>query len=149
MYSRETAIHILLELEKLDTLHHKKGICDDRWVELITKELNKSQSLKVLQIENKEWANHNFPNKKSWQPLLGVVEEVGELAHAHLKATQKIRGNEQLRYLAIDAIGDVVIYLADYCNQMGFDLEEIVKMTWKQVKQRDWKKNPETGKKDE
>ena len=102
--------------------------------------------LKKLQKENKEWTEYNFPNKEPWHPLLGVVEEVGELAHAHLKMVQGIRRNEKLMDLAYDAVGDIIIYLADYCNQMNFDLEGIVKNTWDQVKQRNWKENPDTGK---
>ena len=102
--------------------------------------------LNKLQKENKEWTAYNFPNKKPWHPLLGVVEEVGELAHAHLKSVQKIRQNENLTRQAKDAIADIIIYLSDYCNQMDFDLEKIVTETWSQVKQRDWKKNSDTDK---
>ena len=101
--------------------------------------------LKKLQLENKIWSEYNFPNKEPWEPLLGVVEEVGELAHAHLKAVQKIRVDEELIALSKDAIGDIVVFLADYCNQMEFDLEKIVEEVWNEVKQRDWQKDPEKG----
>lgn len=80
------------------------------------------------------------------RPLLGVSEEVGELCHAHLKAEQKIRG-EELKHIEdkIDAIGDIIIYLLDYCEQQHINFEQAVQYTWEKVKQRDWKKNPESG----
>ncbi len=48
---------------------------------------------------------------------------------------------------AKDSVGDIIIYLSDYCNQMGFDLDKIVRETWERVKKRDWRANPKTGKK--
>lgn len=44
-----------------------------------------------------------------------------------------------------DAIGDVIVYLADLCRRNGMDLDEAVTRTWDQVKQRDWLNNPATG----
>jgi hypothetical protein len=41
-----------------------------------------------------------------------------------------------------DAVGDIMIYLSDYCYRSGFDLGEIVQETWAKVSQRDWRKNP-------
>lgn len=41
--------------------------------------------LRKLQEEQKPWVKHNFGDRPSWMPLLGAVEELGELAHAHLK----------------------------------------------------------------
>ena len=77
------------------------------------------------------------------RPLLGVCEEAGELCHAHLKAEQGIRGTQDEHLEAKkDAIGDIVIYLADYCSQQGIDLERSIENTWAKVKQRDWKQNP-------
>lgn len=108
--------------------------------------------LNKVQKEQKDWAKKNFPDggiKKrvpGGEALHGVMEELGELAHAHLKETQGIRLNEDHEAEAKDAIGDIVIYLADYCNKRGFDLEEIVDSTWREVKQRDWTKNNENGK---
>jgi len=102
--------------------------------------------LKKLQQEQKIWADYNFPNKQSWHPLMGAVEELGELAHAHLKTDQGIRTNKPLEELAKNAIGDIIIYLVGYCSQMGFDLESIVEETWQEVKQRDWIKYPMNGK---
>jgi NTP pyrophosphatase (non-canonical NTP hydrolase) len=99
-----------------------------------------------LQEQNREWANRNFdPNTPAWQPLLGAVEELGELAHAHLKQAQSIRTNEDHEANGRDAVADVIIYLCDYSSRRGWDLQEIVETAWNEVKQRDWKKNPSTA----
>ena len=105
--------------------------------------------LSTLQSEHATWVEHNFPDQranKHW-PLLGAAEEVGELSHAHLKFEQGIRGYDEKRYLkeAADALGDIVIYLASYCNANGFDLDECVVVAWNQVKMRDWKADPQKG----
>ena len=101
--------------------------------------------LRKLQEEQREWSEHNFGKHPAWQPLLGAVEELGELAHAHLKESQGIRTSESHTDNAKDAVADIVIYLADYCSTRGFDFEEIVFDTWEKVKRRDWKKDPETA----
>ena len=101
--------------------------------------------LKTLQDEQRPWVKHNFGDRPAWQPLLGAVEEIGELAHAHLKHEQNIRTNESHIENAKDAVADAIIYLSDYCSAMGFDLETLVVETWNKVKQRDWKKYPEHG----
>ena len=103
-------------------------------------------NLYELQAEHMEWLEKNFPQQQGHDPLLGIVEEVGELAHAHLKASQGIRGTfDELRAEAFDAIGDIVIYLASYCNSNGYDLHNAVEHTWYKVKERDWQKYPQDG----
>lgn len=97
-------------------------------------------SLARLQAEVATWAERNFGPRPAWQPLVGIMEELGELAHAHLKAAQGIRRDEDHEAGARDAVGDIIIYVADYCNAAGLDLEEIVGETWAKVKQRDWRK---------
>ena len=68
-------------------------------------------TIKQIQQEQKAWVRHNFGDRPSWQPLLGVAEELGELSHAHLKHVQGIRVNENHTAKKKDAIGDLVIYL--------------------------------------
>lgn len=104
-------------------------------------------NLKDLQKEQKEWADHNFGiDQPSWKPLLGLQEEIGELSHAYLKRDQKIRGNEVKHNANIkDAIGDIVIYLADFCSRENINLEETIEKTWSKVKKRNWKNNPING----
>jgi NTP pyrophosphatase (non-canonical NTP hydrolase) len=79
-------------------------------------------------------------------PLIGLVEEVGELAHAHLKQKQKIRGTYKEHQAAkIDAIGDIMIYLADYCARCNINLNLAVIDTWDKVRKRNWSQYPTDG----
>lgn len=80
------------------------------------------------------------------EPLMGLQEELGELAHAHLKATQGIRGTwDEHEAAARDAVGDILLYLADYCSRRGWSLQEIAEQVGREVWARDWTKNPKTG----
>lgn len=104
------------------------------------------RELEIFQSEVGRWAERNFGATPSYRPLLGAVEEIGELAHAHLKKEQGIReGLERFEQDAADAIGDILVYLADYCARTGLSLQESVDKTWARVRQRDWKKYPGTG----
>ncbi len=99
-------------------------------------------NLKEIQKEQHDWSSRNFDNKKPYQPILGVTEEVGELAHAYLKMEQGIRGTREEHEAAMkDAIGDCCIFLMDFCNQMGWDFETIIRETWSHVKKRNWKED--------
>jgi NTP pyrophosphatase (non-canonical NTP hydrolase) len=104
--------------------------------------------LQAFQVDHRLWLAHNFPDQTPHQALLGLAEEVGELAHAHLKHEQTIRGYDYQRYQeeAMDAIGDIIIYLASYCNSNGLDLAKAAQDAWEEVRERDWIKYPETGK---
>ncbi len=102
-----------------------------------------SLNLNDLQIECKNWCQHNFPNAKPYQPLLGVAEEVGELCHIHLKQEQGIR-NAKFEDKE-DAIGDIVIFLIDYCNRNGINLEKAIYTAWNTASKRDWIKYPLNG----
>lgn len=75
-------------------------------------------NFKVLQEELKPWTEKNFgpvSKHKSYRPLLGMCEELGELMTAST-------GEDGL-----DAVADCMIFMADYCNQMGFDLDSLYK----------------------
>ncbi len=100
-----------------------------------------------FQLEVFSWGRNNFGQGVPHQPLIGVMEELGELAHAHLKAEQGIRkmSREEYEKQAHDAIGDIIVYLADYCGINGLNLEHAIQDTWSRVKLRDWRENPETG----
>jgi len=99
-------------------------------------------SLRELQEQQKPWVQHNFGDRPAWQPLLGIAEEVGELCHAHLKHAQGIRTGEDHEAAKRDAVADIVIYLSDYCNAEGIDLQSAIEDTWQEVQKRDWKANP-------
>jgi NTP pyrophosphatase (non-canonical NTP hydrolase) len=98
------------------------------------------RQLDDIQVEQRIWAEKNFGDVPSWQPLLGVVEELGELAHAYLKNTQKIRMEEDHKANMVDAIGDTVIFLLDFCNREKILLSDALETTWSVVKKRDWDK---------
>ncbi len=98
-------------------------------------------TLATLQRELAPWVEHNFGERPSWQPLLGLQEEIGELAHAYLKRAQGIRTNENHDEGIRDAVADITIFLCDFCNAEGIDLEAEISKTWGKVKQRDWKKD--------
>jgi len=100
----------------------------------------------MLQAQMKVWQAHNFPGREEWKPLLGVGEELGELNHAFLKLKQGIRGTpEQHRAKMKDAIGDLLIFLADFCNSQDLNMTDCMITTWCDVKKRDWIKYPLNG----
>jgi len=76
-----------------------------------------------------EWQDYNFGHVENWKPATGLIEEVGELAHAILKKAQKIRSysnpaNDGTEFALLDAIADAVIYLGQYCAQEGLVFPE-------------------------
>lgn len=95
------------------------------------------------------WSNHNFGENDgiegSLNPLLGVMEELGELVHCILKTRQKIRLDENHTENGKDAVGDLMIYLVDFCSRIGWSLEECIEKAWDEVKDRDWVKYPNSG----
>jgi NTP pyrophosphatase (non-canonical NTP hydrolase) len=108
-------------------------------------------NIPLMQEEHRVWRDHNFPDTAvstryglDVDGLLGMVEEVGELAHAVLKNAQGIRGvdDEKLRRDAADALGDVFVYMVSFASCNGFDLDKIIASTWQQVRSRDWRADP-------
>lgn len=80
-----------------------------------------------IQKEQREWAERNFGPRNVQDPLMGLIEETGELAHALLKRRQNIRGEEAEHIAAArDAVGDVTIYLLDYCTARDLAVGPVV-----------------------
>lgn len=82
-------------------------------------------NFELLQQEVGEWLKKQpfGPGQQPWEPLMGIGEEVGELQHAHLKLQQGIRGTPaELEAKARDAVGDIIIYTAGFCNAMNLDM---------------------------
>jgi len=67
----------------------------------------------TLQEQQKGWVVHNFGDRPAWMPLLGIVEEIGELDEAIMSGD---------RTQVIDALADAMIFAADYCTAMGWNL---------------------------
>lgn len=97
-------------------------------------------NLRQLQTELAPWVARNF-GAVPWQmPLMGVSEEVGELNHALLKQWQGVRGTAaEHEAAAKDAVGDIVVFLANLCIQRGWDFGAIVEETWAKVSRRDYR----------
>ena len=73
-----------------------------------------------VKVEQREWSLRNFGRHPAADPAIGVVEELGELAHAVLKKRQGIRGTtEEHDAAARDAVGDIAIYLLDVVNSIS------------------------------
>lgn len=78
------------------------------------------QQWQSLVDDRREWIAHNFPDSDPLDTVIGVVEEMGELAHAHLKQKQRIRGlHEELTLKGKDAVGDLAVYLLGVMEIVG------------------------------
>jgi len=97
--------------------------------------------MKQTQEQIGEWQDRNFPGSTADEMFLGIVEEVGELAHARLKGAQGLLSHQV--EAETDAIGDILIFLMNYCNKRGFCLEGILASTWEEVRKRDYNKRRE------
>jgi NTP pyrophosphatase (non-canonical NTP hydrolase) len=104
-------------------------------------------ALDVFQASVSEWLKKQpFYPQKPHQPLIGIQEELGELSHAHLKSEQGIRGTAEEHHEAKrDAIGDILVYIAGYCEANGLQMGQCLERAWEEVRQRDWNKNRSTG----
>jgi NTP pyrophosphatase (non-canonical NTP hydrolase) len=103
-------------------------------------------TFRQLQIEQQEWEKKNFPDNQKHFAMLGLLEEVGELAHALLKMEQGIRGTKEEHMAAAeDAVGDITVYLSSVCSHYGIDFQGAVDKTWPEVQKRDWIKYPKDG----
>jgi NTP pyrophosphatase (non-canonical NTP hydrolase) len=98
-----------------------------------------------MQKEVSDWRAYNFPNSTPEEQYMGIVEELGELSHVMLKDRQGIRDIGDTEALAQDAIGDMAIFMINFCDMHGWDFEKILATTWEQVAGRDWRKNPKDG----
>ncbi len=96
-----------------------------------------------IQTEHALWAAEHFPNTDPGDTLLGVGEEVGELDRAYLKRKQAIHLDEDHTAKIADAIGDIVIFLIQFCTLEGLNFAVCVNDAWDEVKQRDWNKHRE------
>lgn len=111
------------------------------------------ESIKITQKALWEWQQKNFPGeagRPEWLAL-GVVEEVGELAHALLKNRQKIRefansqDEEEFKALIADALGDVIVYGLNLMSSLGIDFGQALAKTVSEVLARNWTENRTDG----
>jgi NTP pyrophosphatase (non-canonical NTP hydrolase) len=121
------------------------------WAAVYDRDLDHDQFLTWLQKQHQAWEDVNFPEstQNTFHSFVGVTEEVGELAHALLKADQHIRGSEEEHDAAgQDAVGDIFIYMAGLCNKRGWNMQKCIEKAWLEVAARDWTKNKDDGKVD-
>lgn len=71
----------------------------------------------TIQKEVGEWSQENFPDQPDVNPYIGSSEEFGELADA-----LDFSGNPTDE--EIDAVGDILVYFADFCAIRGLDYQE-------------------------
>ncbi len=64
-----------------------------------------------------EWAHTNFKDANPWEPLIGMAEEIGELA----VALRAVNAQEDV----IDAMGDILIYSIDFARRDEIDWIEL------------------------
>tara|TARA_Y100000310_G_scaffold292597_1_gene321487 strand:+ start:2442 stop:2762 length:321 start_codon:yes stop_codon:yes gene_type:complete len=98
-----------------------------------------------LQDEVGQWSHLNFGTVPSWQCVLGLQEELGELSHHYLKREQRIRSAENHDAEIADAVGDIFVFLLHFCHLEGISLEDTIEAVWAAVEQRDWTKNRVDG----
>lgn len=103
-------------------------------------------SFRDIERAVRDWARYNFPDTTAEKQFFGMVEELGELAHAVLKADQGIRGySPEDTAEAQDAVGDLLIFLINFCDRNNWDVLNVLRDTWAEVRERDWIKFPENG----
>lgn len=95
--------------------------------------------LAMIQEKIRQWNDKNFPKGTSQDCLVGVMEELGELSHAHLKMRQGIRGTEKKHRAAQkDAVGDICIFLMAYCAKENISIQDCIQTAWNEVSKRNW-----------
>lgn len=78
------------------------------------------QFLGTLQEEHKPWRVKNFPDSPPHQPMLGLVEEYGELIAA-INAHDLTGNAAEIE----DAVGDIFVFAADFCSRHGLSLQDV------------------------
>lgn len=72
-----------------------------------------------MQESQRAWAKANFGEQTPIQMMMGILGELGEFAEAF-----EANNNTEM----VDAIGDVGVYLMNYCNLKGWSIESIMKL---------------------
>lgn len=73
-----------------------------------------------LQESVYEWSETQFPGQPDKNPAYGIVEEFAELKEVLIAADSR---KEEL-----DAVGDTIVYAADFAARRGLDLQEAAEM---------------------
>lgn len=73
----------------------------------------------TLEEDVTAWAQENFGDQPRTNPFLGTAEELSELV-VYLLEEQVEQGDEE----ELDAIGDILVFFADYCGRSGLSYAE-------------------------
>lgn len=88
--------------------------------EIIDRHTENPETINDIQKALYDWQVYNFGVQDPELCLLGIAEEVGELAHAQLKLEQGIRGTPaELNAKMRDAVGDISNYLLNFLSGTG------------------------------
>lgn len=82
-----------------------------------------NKTLQEIQNELKVWTEYNFGKQELIIPIMGMIEELGELSHAIFKEKQGIRQSDFLADKK-DAIADLTIYALNYLNVIDKNYSE-------------------------
>ena len=82
-----------------------------------------NKTLNEIQSELKVWTEYNFGKQTPDIPILGMIEELGELSHAILTEKQGIRQSDFLADKK-DAIADLTIYALNYLNAQDLEYDD-------------------------
>lgn len=74
-----------------------------------------------FQADLKCWLDYNFPDTTRDQQIMGVVEELGELFECQILYDSGTGSGQEEKALK-DAVGDVVIFLCNYCTKADISL---------------------------
>ena len=94
--------------------------------------------LEDLQKEIHNWNGEKFPTAPSYLALLKVGEEYGELNSHYIGRIEQRVGKAPVDHQAgiEDAVGDIVISLAVFCEREHLDMDSIVERVWAEVSSR-------------
>lgn len=81
---------------------------------------NQIVNLVAMQADQIEWSTRNFGQQPPHRPMLGIIEELCELEEAQLGDA-----DETTEASVLDAVGDVSIYMLDYCGKRGWSMQEL------------------------
>lgn len=82
----------------------------------------------AFQEEHRAWSLRNFGATPPYYPLLGVIEELGELSEAGALLEDLPSDDPavaQAQADLVDAVGDIAIYICDVCNKRLWSFEEL------------------------
>lgn len=81
----------------------------------------------TLQKEVSAWSLRNFGPQPAWQPMLGMVEELGEFFAARELASGHTSDSQvaNFRLQMADAIADGAIYMVNLCTTAGLEFQNI------------------------